>query len=702
MSTPFNLFTMNTASLDERRYNKRHQFCEGVRINATKSEQDASKIFMGGLSPELSKQALLEYLSQFGEIMDFIIKIDPNTGLSRGFGFVLFEDSSTVEKVLGVKDHKVDGKKVEFKRAKAIESQFPIKKIFVGGLNPRMSEEKIRSYFGTFGQIEAIELPVCSDTKKRRAFGFIKYMEEKPLRKVLETRFHFIGSSRCEVKMALPKGYPGRQQSKNKASTVVREKKAVPTDRFENHWGGRDNQSFHFMANSDAQEANLGAPKAGTSTLRANSNITLASSTGFRNTAHEFQVNLNVLVRNSMALGARQNALGPNSDSFGVNNYTLGSNPNPSWENQYALGASPNSFRTSQYILEPYPDVLGESQCALRATSNVFWTNQCPLETHPIGLGVSQYTSLASPNVISTNQYPLEAHSNRIGVSQWALGTTPNIFCTNQCPLETHQNGFEVSQHTSGATSNVFWTNQYPLETNPNAFGLSQCALGASPNAFCTNHCPLEIHPNGFGVSRYTSGETLNVFSTNQHPLETIPNTFRVNQYSSGKSPNAFGASQYTLSSNSDTFSLNYYSFVTNPCDFHTSHYVLATTPSVFRTSPNALGANTNAFGASHYDLRALHNASDANQNAFGANVNFCEANESGRSTEGLNLSQVNNNCLNIYNNQSAFHGSNGDYFFLYSYWAYDLGSLLNSNEQINESSRLGNRYQGIYSTFEA
>lgn len=266
---------MNTANIAARKYNERDQFPKGVRINATKSELDASKIFMVGLSPELNKQALLEYLSQFGEIIDFIIKRDPTTGLSRGFGFVLFEDSSTVVKVLQVKDHKVDGKKVEFKRAEAIESQFPIKKIFVGGLNPRMSEEKIRSYFGTFGQIEAIELPLCSDTKKRRAFGFIKYMEEKPVRKVLETRFHYIGSSRCEVKMALPKKYPGRQQqSKNKANTVVRERKSVPTGRFESHWGRRGNQSFYFVPNSNAQEANLDAQKAVPYTLRGNSNIT--------------------------------------------------------------------------------------------------------------------------------------------------------------------------------------------------------------------------------------------------------------------------------------------------------------------------------------------------------------------------------------------------------------------------------------------
>uniref|UniRef100_A0A8C9PK72 RRM domain-containing protein n=1 Tax=Spermophilus dauricus TaxID=99837 RepID=A0A8C9PK72_SPEDA len=181
---------------------------EGFRIEASKTQQDACKMFIGGLSRDTSKRALIEYLSQFGEIIDFMIKTDPGTGLSRGFGFVLFQDSATVEKVLQVKEHLLDGKKIELKRAKAMEPPSPPKKVFVGGLNPRIPEEKIREYFGTFGEIVNIELPMCPRKNRRRAFGFITYTNEIPVRKLLETRFHLIGTSRCEVKMALPRELP--------------------------------------------------------------------------------------------------------------------------------------------------------------------------------------------------------------------------------------------------------------------------------------------------------------------------------------------------------------------------------------------------------------------------------------------------------------------------------------------------------------
>jgi RNA recognition motif-containing protein len=525
-SPPSSLSTMNTVSLAVKKYNERNQFREGFKIDATKNQQDASKMFIGGLSQEVNKQVVLEYLSKFGEIIDFIIKIDPNTGLSRGFGFVLFKDSATVEKVLRVKEHKVDGKKIEVKRAKALESQFPIKKVFVGGLNPRMSEEKIRAYFGTFGQIEAIELPLCSDTQERRAFGFIKYKDENPVRKVLETRYHFIGSSRCEVKIAYPKENLARQLSKRKTIAKDRTRKSVPATELENNWRGGGSPSFHVMANPNAQEANQDADRAGSYTCRANSDVTSANAHSFRDTPNAFQVNSNDFVTNSTAFLASNNALNSSSNTVRVSHYDLEANPNTFLASQYTLGTIPNTLRTSQYTLGTYP--------------------------------------------------------NALGVSHYALAT--------------------------------------------------------------------------------------------------YPDTFEINQYALGANQNAFGASRYSLGTNSDTFSTNRYALVANPYNIWTNHYVLATNPNVFRTSQYILGANPNAFGSSQYSVGATQNNSGPNQHSFGANGNFGGAAGSGGSIGGLNFSQVYGNLLNDCNTLPAFHGSNGDYFVLYSYGAYDVRSAPNYN----------------------
>ncbi|XP_041657798.1 heterogeneous nuclear ribonucleoprotein A/B-like [Cheilinus undulatus] len=184
---------------------------DGGKIDASKGEEDAGKMFVGGLSWDTSKKDLKDYFSKFGEVLDCTIKIDSNTGRSRGFGFVLFKDSASVDKVLAQKEHGLDGRTIDPKRAMAMKKE-PVKKIFVGGLNPEATEDSIREYFGAFGEIETIELPIDPKSKKRRGFIFITFKEEASVKKCLEKKFHSIQGGRCELKIAQPKEVYQQQQ----------------------------------------------------------------------------------------------------------------------------------------------------------------------------------------------------------------------------------------------------------------------------------------------------------------------------------------------------------------------------------------------------------------------------------------------------------------------------------------------------------
>ncbi|MEE6460157.1 hypothetical protein FKM82_000871 [Ascaphus truei] len=198
-------------------YGSMDEYSEGSKINASKNQQDEGKMFIGGLSWDTSKKDLTEYLSRFGEVVDCTIKTDPVTGRSRGFGFVLFKEAISVDKVLEAKEHKLDGKLIDPKRAKALKGKEPPKKVFVGGLSPDTSEEQIKEYFGGFGDIENIELPMDTKTNERRGFCFITYTDEDPVKKLLESRFHQIGSGKCEIKVAQPKEvYRQQQQQQQK------------------------------------------------------------------------------------------------------------------------------------------------------------------------------------------------------------------------------------------------------------------------------------------------------------------------------------------------------------------------------------------------------------------------------------------------------------------------------------------------------
>ena len=132
---------------DMNEYSNIEEFAEGSKINVSKNQQDDGKMFIGGLSWDTSKKDLTEYLSRFGEVVDCTMKTDPVTGRSGGFGFVLFKHAASVDKVLELKEHKLDGKLIDSKRAKALKGKEPPKKVFVGGLSPDTSEEQIKRIF---------------------------------------------------------------------------------------------------------------------------------------------------------------------------------------------------------------------------------------------------------------------------------------------------------------------------------------------------------------------------------------------------------------------------------------------------------------------------------------------------------------------------------------------------------------------------
>lgn len=74
------------------------------------------KIFVGGLSRDLSEQEFRAHFAQFGTVKESSIMTDSATGRSRGFGFITFDSEDAVDLVLS-KDHMIGGKQVECKRA---------------------------------------------------------------------------------------------------------------------------------------------------------------------------------------------------------------------------------------------------------------------------------------------------------------------------------------------------------------------------------------------------------------------------------------------------------------------------------------------------------------------------------------------------------------------------------------------------------
>ncbi|TGZ85622.1 RNA-binding domain-containing protein [Ascodesmis nigricans] len=162
-------------------------------------------MFIGGLNWETTDESLKEYFSQFGEVVECTVMRDGPTGRSRGFGFLTFKDPKTVNIVM-VKEHYLDGKIIDPKRAIPRDEQEKTSKIFVGGVSQDATESDFREYFTQFGRVLDATLMMDKDTGRPRGFGFVTFDSEAAVENALNHPNLEILGKAIEVKKAQPRG----------------------------------------------------------------------------------------------------------------------------------------------------------------------------------------------------------------------------------------------------------------------------------------------------------------------------------------------------------------------------------------------------------------------------------------------------------------------------------------------------------------
>ncbi|UJR15272.1 hypothetical protein I4U23_002226 [Adineta vaga] len=173
------------------------------------------KVFIGSLSYNIDENTFRDYWTKFGNVLDATILRD-REGRSRGFGFVTFDNSASVDALMDSRPHTLDNRVVEPKRAipreetHRIDVQTVVKKLYLGGVKEPMTEDDLRDYFSKYGAVTDIVITKDRDGKYR-GFGFVEFDDYDPVDKVILERNHVVAGQQLVVQKSQAK--TGSQRS---------------------------------------------------------------------------------------------------------------------------------------------------------------------------------------------------------------------------------------------------------------------------------------------------------------------------------------------------------------------------------------------------------------------------------------------------------------------------------------------------------
>ncbi|KAL5831983.1 hypothetical protein ACOSQ4_017337 [Xanthoceras sorbifolium] len=183
-------------------------------------------IFVGDLAPDVTDYLLQEtFRAQYPSVRGAKVVTDPNTGRSKGYGFVKFLDenernramtemngvfcSTRPMRISAATPKKANGFQQQYPAAKAIYpvpayttpvQMLPVDNdinnttIFVGNLDPNVTEEELRQTFLHFGEIVNVKIPVG------RGCGFVQFGTRTSAEDaIVRMQGHMIGQQQVRV-----------------------------------------------------------------------------------------------------------------------------------------------------------------------------------------------------------------------------------------------------------------------------------------------------------------------------------------------------------------------------------------------------------------------------------------------------------------------------------------------------------------------
>lgn len=104
--------------------------CEGLTSGTVVPDQTQRKLYIGGLSPDITSETLLNFFSRHGEIEEGSVAYDKDTNKSRCFGFITYKTAEATKRAIDAPNKILGGRNITVKfadtpKSRAVQIQQP-------------------------------------------------------------------------------------------------------------------------------------------------------------------------------------------------------------------------------------------------------------------------------------------------------------------------------------------------------------------------------------------------------------------------------------------------------------------------------------------------------------------------------------------------------------------------------------------------
>jgi RNA recognition motif-containing protein len=198
------------------------------------------KIYMGNIPFSVTKDEIIDFYTQHGEVLDVYIPSNTETGEGRGFAFVTMKEEdymNAIEKTNGadfggrtlvVNEPLPPGKKAPSRTSNRT-------KLYVGNLSFYTVVQTLYDIFGEFGEVLDCYLPEDTATGGSRGFGFVTMAPDDAARAIKEIDGCEVDGRVIRVNEAQPKG---KSNNNSRNNDMGNEEMGV----ISNSWNDMDDQ----------------------------------------------------------------------------------------------------------------------------------------------------------------------------------------------------------------------------------------------------------------------------------------------------------------------------------------------------------------------------------------------------------------------------------------------------------------------------